>query len=151
MEIIKKYPELCLGGSTIIETINNESFPKSDIDIFLDYSKFFDLNSHQHDYDCIDKCKRDTDNSVLYIELYDYLTKFDFYLCSMDNISYDIEFCFSQKFYNEFSYIVNIVAVPYSFSVRTEQSPFFTFCNNYYDGKTFYAESLDSIVNKWGV
>lgn len=167
LDIIDKYKEFSIGGSIIPQVINNEKYNNSDIDIYFDISNYTHNDSFKikealgHEYFCshtsfVDvngKCKRikypENENmNNPYIELYNYLIKYEFYdKCGL-HYSYRMKNWHNKYFYNG-SKKIDLVFMPYSSDYRVTKLKELTCCNNYYNGKTLYIQNLDSILNKW--
>lgn len=146
MQIIKKYPELSLGGSSLIEIINEEIYENSDIDIYL--------NNSNYNF----KGREEVDNKISLYESEPYLT--------LENLFKTHNLMVNKGFHTIYRidgyYVktvecedhiggkIEIVANPHEDLTRVTKYRDFSFCNNFYDGKVLYIENLDSIVNKWG-
>lgn len=145
LEIVKKSSELSLGGSTIIEIINEEIYNNSDIDLYINYS--------QYNFKGRDKSKPEFYNADSYSSLRTLFKNYNLEIDHGFHITYMVDDYYVKTIRSKESngLKIELVANPYDAAYRVEKNRDFSFCNNYYDGKTLYIENLDSVVNKWGI
>jgi predicted nucleotidyltransferase len=130
LTIIKKYKELTISGSIILQILNQENYENSDIDIY---------------------CNIKNRGDKAYEELIRYLNKFE----TLDEVegfhpTYTIHHWHVKHIRNMNKKIIDIVIMPMSALDKVNNLKELSFCNNYYDGNTLFLSNYNDIINKTG-
>lgn len=144
IEIIKKHNELAVGGSTIIEAINNEIYDKSDIDIYLNYH-----NSSNYDNIPLFN-KQDVLQFSSYTDLISLFEEYKFSINDGFHTTYTVDNFFIKTIICSNGNTIQIVVNPFDHMYRATNMRDISFCNNFFDGNLLYIENLDCVINKWG-
>lgn len=137
LNLIKKYKKLSIGGSTIIEVINGDKFENSDVDIYIE-----NIDGMSN---------RKLMETVEYKDLDDLLEKYNCITGYTFHETYTMEGFLVQEVQVNEGYTLEIVNCRYDPEFRVKELGDLNFCNNYYDGNTFYVENINSIIEKKGV
>lgn len=140
LTIIKKYKELSISGSLILQILNQEDYENSDIDIYCNIKGIVSRNENINNFDP-------------FRELLKYFNNFE--ILRIQNGLHPTYMINSWliKHINKKSNgkkVFDIILMPSSARDRIANLKELSFCNNYYNGDTLFLSNYSHIINKTG-